>query len=152
MCVLKKVLLTITVKFPSIFHFYSRQLLDLVEQVLSYLWIFLWLLGTNSSLRNPLYIKNFTKNLRTHAQGVPLVSGMRDIWGRKSSWYMWKSVDVAFWGFWNTYVSKRRKISRRRRNIVDSVFESWWFIFLKFKKNIGHKNSSRRTKRGQKCS
>ena len=79
MCVLKKVLLTITVKFPSIFHFYSRQLLDLVEQVLSYLWIFLWLLGTNSSLRNPLYIKKFTKNLRTHAQGVPLVRGVRDI-------------------------------------------------------------------------
>ena len=79
MCVLKKVLLTITVKFPSIFHFYSRQLLDLVEQVLSYLWIFLWLLGTNSSLRNPLYIKKFTKNLRIHAQGVPLVRGVRDI-------------------------------------------------------------------------
>ena len=79
MCVLKKVLQTITVKFPSIFHFYSRQLLDLVEQVLSYLWIFLWLLGTNSSLRNPLYIKKCTKNHRTHAQGVPLVRGVRDI-------------------------------------------------------------------------
>ena len=79
MCVLKKVLLTITVKFPSIFHFYSRQLLDLVEQVLSYLWIFLWLLGTNSSLRNPLYIKKSPKKVRTHAQGVPLVRGVRDI-------------------------------------------------------------------------
>ena len=80
MCVLKKVLLTITVKFPSIFHFYSRQLLDLVEQVLSYLWIFLWLLGTNSSLRNPLYIKKYAKKVYLHAQGVPLVSGWRDIW------------------------------------------------------------------------
>ena len=72
-------LVTITVKFCSIFHFYSRQLLDLVEQVVSYLWLFLWLLETIWSLRNHLYIKKSTKNRRTHAQGVPLVRGVRDI-------------------------------------------------------------------------
>ena len=79
MSVLKSVLVTITVKFHPIFHFYSRQLLDLVEQDVSYLWLFLWLLGTSWSLRNRLYIKKCTKNLRTHAQGVPLVRGVRDI-------------------------------------------------------------------------
>ena len=79
MSFLKNALLTIAVKFCSIFHFYSRKLLDLVEQVRIYLWIFLRLLGINSSLRNRLYIKKCTKNLRTHAQGVPLVRGVRDV-------------------------------------------------------------------------
>ena len=47
---------------------------------------------------------------------------------------MRKSVNASFWGFLNTCVSECRKISRRRRNIVDSAFESWWFIFLSSEK------------------
>ena len=50
------------------------------------------------------------------------------------SWYMWKSVDGSFCGFSNTYVLKYRKISRRRRNMVDSAFESWRSIFSDPKK------------------
>ena len=34
-----------------------------------------------------------------------------------------------FCGLWSTYVSKCKNITRRRRNMVDSAFESWWSIF-----------------------
>ena len=47
---------------------------------------------------------------------------------------MWKSLDASFWGFSSTYVSKCRSITRRRRDMVDSAFESWGSIFLNLKK------------------
>ena len=47
----------------QIFHFYSRKLSDRVEQHLSYLWIFLWPLGTSWSLRNCSYMKKYRKKV-----------------------------------------------------------------------------------------
>ena len=47
---------------------------------------------------------------------------------------MWKLLDTGFWGFSSTYVSKCRSITRRRRDMVDSAFESWGSIFLNLKK------------------
>ena len=41
---------------------------------------------------------------------------------------------VFFWGFASAYVSKCRKITRCRRNMVDSAFESWWSILSDPKK------------------
>ena len=46
-----------------IYHSYSRKLSDRVEHHLSYLWIFLWLLGTFWSLRNHLYTPKHQKKL-----------------------------------------------------------------------------------------
>ena len=42
---------------------------------------------------------------------------------------LWFPTKLPFWLFSNAYVSKCRKISRRRRKMVDSAFESWWSIF-----------------------
>ena len=63
-----------------------------------------------------------------------LTSCLIYIWGKKLSWYMWKLHNPVFWGFSNTYVSKCRKITRRRRNMLDGAFESWWFMFLNSEK------------------
>ena len=56
------------------------------------------------------------------------------IWGRKLSCDSGKLQDTVFWGFSNTSISKCKRITRRRRNMVDSAFESWWSIFLNTKK------------------
>ena len=55
-------------------------------------------------------------------------------WKIESSCYMGKLHPTSFWGFWNTYVSKCRKVSRRRSSMVDSALESGWFIFLNSEK------------------
>ena len=47
-------------------------------------------------------------------------------------WFPRKSL--FFWGFANAYVSKCRNITRCRRNMVDSAFESWWSILSDPKK------------------
>jgi len=57
-----------------------------------------------------------------------------NIWGKKSSWGPDLGHNTGFWGISNAYVAECRKISRRRRNMVESAFESWWFIFLRPKK------------------
>ena len=49
------------------------------------------------------------------------------IWGRKLSSTHDFGTKGYFWGFANAYVSKCR--NRRRRNMVDSAFKSWWSIF-----------------------
>ena len=51
------------------------------------------------------------------------------IWGKKLNWYTQYWQDASFWGFSSTYLSKRKNITRRLRNMVDSAFESWWSIF-----------------------
>ena len=56
------------------------------------------------------------------------------IWGRKSSWGPDPPENYAFWGFASAYVSKCRKITRCRRNMVDSAFESWCSILSDPKK------------------
>ena len=43
-------------------------------------------------------------------------------------------IGGVFWGFGNAYVSKCRNITRHRRSMVDSAFESWWSILSDPKK------------------
>ena len=61
------------------FHFYSRKLSDHVEHRLSYLWIFLWPLGTTWSLRNRQYIKKVPKTIKRMRKIAALVSEVRVI-------------------------------------------------------------------------
>ena len=56
------------------------------------------------------------------------------IWGKKSSSTPDLLDNTFFRGFENAYVSKCRNITRCRRNMVDSAFESWWSILFDPKK------------------
>ena len=51
-------------------------------------------------------------------------------------WYIGIIHDIAFWALSKAYVSKCRNITRYRRNMVYSAFESWSFIFLNFEKTF----------------
>ena len=54
--------------------------------------------------------------------------------GKKSSWGPDFRQNSLFWGFTSAYVSKCKKITRCRRHMVDSAFESWWSILSDLKK------------------
>ena len=51
-------------------------------------------------------------------------------------WYIGMIHDIAFWALSKAYVSKSRNITKHRRNMVYSAFESWSFIFLNFEKTF----------------
>ena len=80
----------------------------------------------------------FPYSYNDHYQTISCKMTCRDrtayIWGRKSSSHPDLGHNPAFWGFASAYVSKCRKITRCRRNMVDSAFESWCSILSDPKK------------------